>query len=93
MRKIKFFNYIKNNILSTVTFSMGIAVVLSLLFVSYVKISAHIASQKEAGNNSSKVVILDAGHGGEDGGAVGVDGIVEKDINLAITLRHPVIKS
>lgn len=87
MRKIKFFSYIKNNILSTVTFSMGIAVVLSLLFVSYVKISAHIASQKEVGGNSSKVIILDAGHGGEDGGAVGVDGIVEKDINLAITLK------
>lgn len=34
-------------------------------------------------------VILDAGHGGEDGGAIGhVDGreICEKDINLAITL-------
>ena len=26
----------------------------------------------------------DAGHGGEDGGAVGVGGVVEKDINLAI---------
>ena len=30
-------------------------------------------------------VILDAGHGGFDGGAVGVGGIVEKGINLAIT--------
>lgn len=32
-------------------------------------------------------VIIDAGHGGEDGGAVGVDGIFEKDINLAIALE------
>lgn len=31
-------------------------------------------------------VIIDPGHGGIDGGAVGVDGIVEKDINLAICL-------
>lgn len=30
------------------------------------------------------VVILDAGHGGEDGGAVGANGIYEKDLNLAI---------
>ena len=32
-------------------------------------------------------VVLDAGHGGEDGGAVGVDGTLEKDINLAIALE------
>jgi N-acetylmuramoyl-L-alanine amidase len=32
------------------------------------------------------VVILDAGHGGEDGGAVGVDGTKEKDLNLDLTL-------
>lgn len=30
-------------------------------------------------------VVLDAGHGAPDGGAVGVDGTEEKDINLAIT--------
>ncbi len=30
-------------------------------------------------------VILDAGHGGEDGGAVAADGTMEKDLNLAIS--------
>ena len=33
------------------------------------------------------VVIIDAGHGGEDGGAVGGDGTLESEINLAIALR------
>lgn len=32
-------------------------------------------------------VIIDAGHGGEDGGAVGIDGTFEKDLNLLIALE------
>lgn len=32
------------------------------------------------------VVVVDAGHGGEDGGAVNDDGVLEKDINLSISL-------
>lgn len=36
---------------------------------------------------SSHTVIVDAGHGGDDGGAVGIDGTVEKDINLDIALK------
>lgn len=34
----------------------------------------------------SPVVIIDAGHGGEDGGAVGKNGVYEKDINLSVAL-------
>lgn len=33
---------------------------------------------------SGRVIIIDAGHGGIDGGAVGKNGVVEKNINLAI---------
>lgn len=42
------------------------------------------ALSEESRKSFHKTVILDAGHGGEDGGAVGVDGSLEKDINLAI---------
>nr|WP_160036634.1 N-acetylmuramoyl-L-alanine amidase CwlD [Paenibacillus sp. An7] len=35
---------------------------------------------------SGKVIALDAGHGGPDGGAVSKQGIIEKDINLAVAL-------
>ncbi|WP_027415383.1 N-acetylmuramoyl-L-alanine amidase CwlD [Aneurinibacillus terranovensis] len=35
---------------------------------------------------SGKIIVLDAGHGGPDGGAVSKDGLVEKDVTLLITL-------
>ena len=35
----------------------------------------------------SRIVIVDAGHGGEDGGAVSSDGVTESHINLAIAKR------
>lgn len=36
---------------------------------------------------SGKVIVLDAGHGGPDGGAIGGKNIVEKDITLEITKK------
>jgi N-acetylmuramoyl-L-alanine amidase len=33
------------------------------------------------------VVVIDAGHGGKDAGAVGVNGIKEKDVNLGVALK------
>lgn len=35
---------------------------------------------------SGKVIAIDPGHGGPDGGAVSKDGLVEKEVNLAISL-------
>ncbi len=41
---------------------------------------------RAATNTSTRIrrVVLDAGHGGEDGGACSADGILEKDLNLSI---------
>lgn len=45
------------------------------------------ARQTSAIPVGSKVVLLDAGHGGEDGGAIGGEGSIEKDINLSVMLK------
>lgn len=46
---------------------------------------------EEREKNKSKwnfdVVVIDPGHGGKDGGALGVNGVKEKDVNLGIALK------
>lgn len=44
-----------------------------------------------SGFYSGRTVIVDAGHGGEDGGAVSKDGVVEKIINLQISRKLELI--
>lgn len=58
----------------------------------------HIIVQKEpiqtiANLNYPKTIIVDAGHGGLDGGAVGYNGIIEKNINLQIAKKLKTILS
>ena len=44
------------------------------------------ASTETVSVQTGRVIIIDAGHGGEDPGAIGVNGTYEKDINLAISM-------
>ncbi|WP_054941309.1 N-acetylmuramoyl-L-alanine amidase [Paenibacillus ihuae] len=41
----------------------------------------------QPGNSGRKLIVLDAGHGAKDSGAVGVTGKYEKNFNLAIVLK------
>ena len=52
-----------------------ISVLFSLSYFSIAKEKAFVVADK-------KVIIVDPGHGGMDGGAVGVSGTLEKNINL-----------
>lgn len=60
-----------------------------LLAVASVKVSDanQILKSNVNINAENMVLIIDAGHGGEDGGAVAEDGTLEKDINLEITKK------
>lgn len=51
--------------------------------------AAQTAVSADAVKNGAQtfVVVIDAGHGGEDPGKVSGSGTLEKDINLAIALR------
>ncbi len=57
-----------------------ISVLFSLSYFSIAKEKAFVVVDK-------KVIIVDPGHGGIDGGAVGVNGTLEKDINLKIAYK------
>lgn len=70
----------------------------SLVFVSLLLLSGYILASAGTGKVltaiaqnrpivSRRIVIIDAGHGGEDGGAVSCTGAFESDINLAIALK------
>ena len=72
-------------------FSSAILVVLiATLTISYALLTDFYNDSLKASKSENKirtenVFVIDAGHGGIDGGAVGESGILEKDINLLIS--------
>lgn len=62
------------------------AVIISALLIFGIDIVYTNATAEEA-KNELPVIIIDAGHGGEDGGAQSSAGILEKDINLSISKK------
>lgn len=50
---------------------------------------AHKYTPSSGGNGAlaGRVIVIDAGHGGSDPGAVGVTGLMEKEVNLDVSLR------
>lgn len=66
---------------------LAFALVLVISIISgYVIFNGDILETSVKGTHSP-IIILDAGHGGFDGGAVARDGTLEKDINLNMTLN------
>jgi N-acetylmuramoyl-L-alanine amidase len=82
MKKSSFF------LLQFFLFTLIFCTILSLLFfIARRTDSTQVVengSDVESQSTLLPTVVIDAGHGGEDGGTVGVDGTLEKDINLTL---------
>lgn len=68
-----------------------ISLLLLLVIVFGIIANAHADSEDYvnamASENDKRIVVIDAGHGGEDPGAVGADGVYEKNLNLDIAFE------
>ena len=66
-------------------FRSAVMLIAAAVFVAFcVSASSGIAKKD---TTKRQTVIIDAGHGGFDGGATAPDGTTEKDINLAVSLK------
>ena len=60
---------------------------IAVLCAAFMIVAGGIYFLSEASTQDNIKIIVDAGHGSPDGGAVGSGGTVEKDINLAIAMK------
>ena len=57
----------------------------SIMMLSFLVLNISLLKVNAEENN--KVIVIDPGHGGIDGGAKSESGVIEKDINLSISLK------
>lgn len=70
------------------TFVLILSIFLLLCSISLMHTQTKaIFSQQTGANAPGFTVVIDAGHGGFDSGKVGIDGTLEKDLNLAIAKK------
>lgn len=77
-------DYASNEVISA---GMGNDLLITIYSSVFSKRESLTAKSDERSKWNFDVVVIDAGHGGKDIGAVGVNGVKEKDVNLGIALK------
>lgn len=71
-------------ILDIKAFTVLFVLIVSVVFGTLIVLSGKTVAANNPAQSQLPVIIIDAGHGGEDGGTQSADGVLEKDVNLAI---------
>lgn len=71
--------------MKTLILKYRIILIIGICFVVLTS-AFHFVVEKRVSNFNGYTIVLDAGHGGRDGGSVGVNGTIEKEINLEYVL-------
>ncbi|MDI1313368.1 N-acetylmuramoyl-L-alanine amidase [Prosthecobacter sp.] len=82
---MKFYPFITLSLRTVVAFSALAGSAFSLVWLEQRQAAAPLPSQRRW-NETSPLVVVDAGHGGHDGGAV-ANGVIEKNMSLDIAKR------
>ena len=70
--------------------ALGVLLVLSMLYVARgaaVLVNGKNVENTESTKEQQICVVIDAGHGGDDPGKIGINQLLEKDVNLSIALK------
>ena len=81
MKELKKTEYNK----TTIRIMAALLIMVSIYFLAYQRVRE--TSSNQVVSKKKPCVVIDAGHGGKDPGKVGINGALEKDINLEIAIK------
>ena len=87
--KISLGDFMKKGLFISFNLKSFISLLLEFIIVFFLVLSLDMADVTTASLliDSENVVIVDAGHGGEDGGTQSSSGVLEQDVNLASSFK------